>query len=150
MTAPSNSVEPSESIELVQFSMLGHWAGVAADQVAPVRSDVCPSGSVAVETLVGMAPAQAPATARRVLLNVLKGAQGNAVLVAVETTADLVRMPCSAVHPLPPLLGARHRLQGLRALGWHADGRGDPLVLLFDWCNQTDPQGVAMVPPTKT
>lgn len=135
MTAPSNSVGPGESIELVQFSMLGHWAGVAAVQVAPVHSDASHSGAVAVETLVGMTPAQTPSDAKRVLLNVLTGTQGKAVLVAVETTADLVRLPSAEVHALPTLLSARHQLQGLRALGWHEDGRDGPLVLLFDWCN---------------
>ena len=142
MTAPSTTLETRGSIELVQFSLLGRWAGVAAAQVAPVRSDADPSGVVAVETLAGLEPAQTPEAAKRVLLNVQAGdGQGAGVVVGVETTADLVRMPCAAVHPLPALLGARHHLKGLRALGWMDDGRDDPLVLLFDWCAPAAPVG---------
>jgi hypothetical protein len=133
MTEPSATVETRESIELVQFSLLGRWAGVAAAQVAPVRFDAGHIGVVPVETLAGLVPAQTPVAAKRVLLSVLAG-QGAGVVVSVENTADLVQMSCAEIHPLPPLLGARHELTGLRALGWLDDGRDDPLVLLFDWC----------------
>lgn len=129
----SDVVGPGDLVELVRFSLLGHQGGVPASQVAPVRSTAGLCDAVPVETFVGMAAAQVPPASQRVLLSVRAGNQDPGVVVAVEATADLVRMPITAIHPLPVLVGLRHQLKGLHALAWDQDYRSDPLVLLFDW-----------------
>ncbi len=132
MSEQSTDSGATAAIDLVQFSLRGSRAGVVAAQVQPVHANTHPGDVVAVETLAGLTPARTTTSARRVLLR-LSAVQGADLVVALERTADLVRMPHCAIHPLPPLLAARNLLTGLRALGWRPDAQDDPVVLLFDW-----------------
>lgn len=139
MSGHGSDQEIASVIELVHFSLQGSRAGIPAAQVLPVRSETSQKDVVAVEALVGLVRVQNGMDSKRVLLN-LKTGQGTSLIVGVEATADLVRMPSAAIHPLPKLLAARSQLTGLRALGWQQEDSGtDPLVLLFDWCTGDAP-----------
>ncbi|HEX5338534.1 MAG TPA: hypothetical protein VFW53_08860 [Gallionella sp.] len=50
--------------------------------------------------------------------------------VFVGSPVELVSLPVGAIHPLPPLLAARCKLHGLRALAMEGDAR--TIVLLFN------------------
>ncbi|WP_295579857.1 hypothetical protein [uncultured Lamprocystis sp.] len=54
-----------------------------------------------------------------------------ALRVRVQEPVVQVRLPASAIHPLPPLLAARLRLPGVRALAWQqGEGPGALIVIL--------------------
>jgi hypothetical protein len=52
--------------------------------------------------------------------------------ILVEGPVELLRLPVSAIHPLPALLAARTRLPGLRALVLPDQANGSGLALLLD------------------
>ena len=43
-----------------------------------------------------------------------------------------VELPVRAIQPLPPLLAARQRTNGVRALAWIAEPTGDRLLIILD------------------
>ncbi len=132
MSAADAATSTGTTIALVEFPFLERWtAGILAAQVTPVPGSPDGREAVSVAALAGLECSGA--ARKQVFLSLQVGGSGARVLVDAGGAADLLYLQHEAIHPMPPLLAARHRLIGLRALGWTADGRDNPLVLLFDW-----------------
>jgi len=52
--------------------------------------------------------------------------------VRVQEPVVQVRLPATAIHPLPPLLAARLRLPGIRALAWQQGEEPGALIVILD------------------
>ena len=111
-------------LELVLFGAGGFRFGVEARQVLAARAAERDEAPLRVERLLALG--EEPSSARgRVVLRVGSGSSG--LDVAVEGPVELLGVAAASVHPLPPLLAARTRLQGLRALAF-VEGQLLPLV----------------------
>jgi hypothetical protein len=92
---------------------------VRASRPAPVDA-----AGGAIEEMLGFPP-QPNTTPRQQLL--LKHSDSDKPIL-VGSPVDLVSLPVSSIHPLPPLLAARCRLNGLHALAFSDDNTA---ILLF-------------------
>ena len=140
--APGNApdgVPDTATLDVVLFSAGGWRAGFEARRVRAAR--LAPAGSVdkGIEAQLGFSPdapgpsASASAPLRQRLR--LKGADDDAkgdTEMLVDGPVDLVCLPVTAIHSLPPLLAARTRLHGLRALALVPETAARQIVLLFD------------------
>lgn len=113
------------TLDVVLFSAGGWRAGFEARLVRSSRPATTDAGGEEIETLLGLAPCAA-ALPRQSLQ--LKQAQGARELL-VGAPVELASLPASRIHPLPPLLAARCKLHGLRALALEQDAQA--VVLLF-------------------
>lgn len=111
------------ALEAVLFRVGGLRCALEAARVAALRPAGDDPQALAVEGLLGL-PATADTPRRHLLLH----RPGGTVAVAVEEPVELRPLPCTAIHPLPPLLAARTALPALRGL--YLDGEG--VVLLLD------------------
>ncbi|MDR3369135.1 hypothetical protein [Rhodoferax sp.] len=114
------------TLDVVLFSA-GEWrAGFEARLVRSSRPALANASGKTIETQLGLAP-PAGATPRQYLE--LKRAQ-DVREVLVGAPVELVTLPASSIYPLPPLLAARCKLHGLRALALEQDAKA--VVLLFE------------------
>lgn len=119
--APGTAV--AHSLELVCFHV-GIWRmGVVASQVSGALRD---EQGIPIEQLLHLPPGSAAGRQSLVIRQ-----SGTPLLVAVDRPVDLITLPVAAIHPLPPLLAARTRLHGLRALAM-MPGQPSYLILLLD------------------
>ncbi len=113
------------TLDVVLFSAGGWRAGFEARLVRSSRPAAADADIDAIETLLGLAPCAA-ALPRQSLQ--LKQAQGARELL-VGAPVELASLPASRIHPLPPLLAARCKLHGLRALAL-TNNAGSAILLL--------------------
>jgi hypothetical protein len=131
MSAAADCGVAPETLDLVLFSAGGWRAGlearwVGASRLAPAQAIGCE-----IETLLGVASsAPTKPTAPRQYLQLKR--PGGSQDVFVGSPVELVSMPASAIHPLPPLLAARTGLRGLRAIALQTNTGDTAVVLLFD------------------
>lgn len=112
-------------INLVIFRAGGFLIGVEARYVRASQGAAA-EGAPLAETVLGLPNTPQAAGARQRLTLELPDQEGD---ILVTSPLELVNMPISNVHPLPPLLTARNYLLGLRALLLHPRHE---IVLLFD------------------
>ncbi|MBV5276008.1 MAG: hypothetical protein JZU52_21015 [Lamprocystis purpurea] len=121
-------------IDLVVFRWNALRLGVAAGQVLAMESTPDPDApSIGVllglptgEGLPGVVTRAGPA-------RLLRLAHPAGVLrVRVQEPVVQVRLPACAIHPLPPLLAARLRLPGIRALAWQQGQEPGALIIILD------------------
>jgi len=111
-----------ETLDLVLFGAAGWRFGVEAKAVGGAGS-LSPSPLPAVETLLGLSDSGLQGITDRQCLSV-KGAGD----VSVQRPVVLCSLPVGAFHLLPPLVAARCRLPGLRALALLPGG----MVMVID------------------
>lgn len=117
---PVLAAHAPDTLEIVAFTIGGHRVGIEARQVRATRRAVAgESGYPSIESLVGMPPHCGQDIARQLL--VFKN-QGADIALDVAAPAQLKNLELAAICPLPPLIAARHRFHGLRALALEADG----------------------------
>lgn len=109
-------------LPVVRFHLAGQAFAVEAAQVAGMVAE--PEQGIHVADLLGLAR-QESAPLR--WLSIHRG-DARPVALAVEEPVRLAPLPAEQIHPLPPLLAARHCLPGLRAIALEQDG----LTLLLD------------------
>ena len=116
-------------LAVVLFSAGGWRVGIEARQVRSSRpaSESGQSGELA--AALGL-PAVAGSPLNRQFLTLKRPEQDKEILV--DAPVDLLKLPVATIHPLPPLLAARTRLRGLRALAIRSDADEEVLTLLFD------------------
>lgn len=122
-------------LDLVLFSAGGWRIGLEARWVSACRLvDTQAEGEV-IETLLGLDAAASTLSAGTRQSLELKWSGGNRE-VLVGAPVELVRLPASAIHPLPALLTWRTRLRGLRAIAvpehGHLGGADASMILVFD------------------
>ncbi len=100
-------------LDLVLFGARGGRFGVEARQVLACRTVEGDEAPLRVEVLLGLAEAPSSPRARQVLR---VGSPSSGLEVSVEGPVEFRSLAAASVHPLPPLLAARTRLHGLRAL----------------------------------
>lgn len=120
-----------EVLAVVLFSVGGWRAGVEARQVRGLRPTAAgtPEGELA--AALGLLPTAGSPVAGQ-CLTLKRAGQDKDKEIRVDSPVDLVSLPVAAIHPLPPLLAARSRLSGLRALAIRLDQGEKSLALLFD------------------
>jgi hypothetical protein len=125
MSGASTFCPDQESLDIVLFSAGGCRAGFEACLVRASRP--APSGTTdaGIEELLGLAPSTGVQTRQYVQLK--QADEDRQILV--DSPVDLVTLPLSAIHPLPPLLAARCSLKGLRALA--LEPNAESVILLF-------------------
>jgi hypothetical protein len=118
-------------LDVVVFSASGWHIGFEAAAVRGARPVIAPpENAVAIETLLGLPAGSAPTGLAQWLdIKCPQPSQNREILVGGPV--ELLTLPVSAIHPLPPLLAARNRLHGLRALALAADIHAGRLMLLF-------------------
>ncbi len=120
-------------IDLVMFRWNALRLGVAAGQVLAMESTPDPDAP-SIGDLLGLPtgeglPGVVTPTRPPRLLRLTHPAGSFHVLV--QEPVVQIRLPASAIHPLPPLLAARLRLPGIRALAWQqGEGPGALIVIL--------------------
>ncbi|WP_306603451.1 hypothetical protein [Azonexus sp.] len=126
-----SETESCDTLDVVVFSAGGWRLGFEARCVRGAR----PAGQSAtneqeghIAALLGLPPDNSPPTAAQWLDIKQIAAEDRKILVAGPV--ELQALPVASIHPLPPLLAARTRLNGLRALVLQEDI--DKIVLLFD------------------
>jgi hypothetical protein len=95
-------------------------------------SEVCalktlPENGKGIEALLGL-PSVNNISGRQFIE--LKGAE---LPFAVDGPIDLISITMDAIYPLPPLLAARCKLNGLRALAMVPENNTATIILLFDY-----------------
>lgn len=120
-----------ETLDLVLFSAGGWRVGLEARWVCASRHAPAQATGCEIESLLGFASAghMTPAASRQYLQ--LKRVDGSKDIL-VGSPVELVSLPASAIHPLPPLLAARTGLCGLRAIALPTATGDKAVVLLFD------------------
>ena len=122
-----------EALDVVLFGVCGWRVGIEARGVRGARNaQACAGSGDTAGGIAGQLGLEIVSTAFARELLVLKGSDGadgdRAVLV--EAPVDFVSLPVESIYPLPPLLAARTRLNGLRALALNHNTR--QVVLLFE------------------
>jgi hypothetical protein len=100
----------AESLDVVLFKDEGRRTGLEARLVRAAR----------------------PTPDARQCLSLKRPDRGEDDELIVDGPLELVSLPVAAIHPLPPLLAARTRLRGLRALAIWPPAGEDAIVLLVD------------------
>ena len=122
---------PISSIDIVLFSA-GVWrVGVEARWVRSSHGAPAEATDNAVEALLGFerTTAAAPTVLRQYLQ--LKHPDGD-IDILVDGPVELLSMPVSAIHALPPLLAARTGLRALQALAFAPSIASQRVILLFN------------------
>ncbi len=120
-------------LAVVLFSAGGWRVGIEARQVRSSRpaSESGQSGELAAALgLPAVAGSPLGSPLNRQFLTHKRPEQDKEILV--DAPVDLLKLPVATIHPLPPLLAARTRLRGLRALAIRSDADEEVLTLLFD------------------
>lgn len=128
-------VSDHENLDVVLFTAGGWRVGLEARHVRGSRPAPSATDTADVASLLGLTPTGETSAARQCLaLKPLPQQQRNSDReIQVEAPVDLVSLPASLIHPLPPLLAARTCLPGLCALALPAEQVSvDRLILLFD------------------
>jgi len=122
-------------IDLVVFRWNALRLGVAAGQVLALESTPDPDAP-SIGDLLGLPTGEEglPGVVTRAgpprLLRLAHPA--GMLRVRVEEPVVQVRLPACAIHPLPPLLAARLRLPGIRALAWQQGQGPGALIIILD------------------
>ncbi len=121
-------------IDLVLFRWNALRLGVAAGQVLAMESTPDPDAP-SIGDLLGLPTGEGlPGVVTRAgptrLLRLAHPA--GALRVHVQEPVVQVRLPASAIQPLPPLLAARLRLPGVRALAWQQGEEPGALIVILD------------------
>jgi hypothetical protein len=125
----SLAVSPESTLDMVIFHAGNHRCAVEARQVRASRPLDGHGGVPALESLLGLpepGPEKADSPGARLML--LMRHPGGDFPLSVRAPLQMQAMAASAIHPLPPLLAARTRIRGLRALALEAEG----MTLLVD------------------
>ena len=123
----SLAASPESTLDMVVFHTGNHRCAVEARQVRASRPLDGYGGVPALESLLGLPePEKADSPGARLML--LMRHPGGDFPLSVRAPLQMQAMAASAIHPLPPLLAARTRLRGLRALALEAEG----MTLLVD------------------
>lgn len=138
MNATAEPDYATATLDMVLFTAGGWRVGLEARHVCGSRpalslsADPRSTATADAATWFGLTPMDEMPAARQCLtLKPLPPDDVREIQVAVPV--DLVSLPARVIHALPPLLAARTRLLGLRALALAADPLGtDRLILLFD------------------
>ena len=138
--APDKTAD-SVGLDFVVFSVGGWRVAFEARQIR--SSSLAPEGKLCngIEARLGFSPAapKASATSRQCLR--VKCADDDTkgeTEILVDGPVDLVCLPVAAIYPLPPLLTARTRLHGLRALALEPETVTRQITLLFNSACLTD------------
>lgn len=126
MNATPDIPPDQETLEVVLFYAGGYRTGFEASLVRATRPAASESTDTPIEDLLGLAPSAHGRPRQSVQLK--RADEDRHILV--ERPVDLTRLPPSAIHPLPPLLSARCKLNGLRALALEPDAAS--VILLID------------------
>lgn len=130
----ANWVEPGldaparhDGLDVVSCAVAGWRIGFEAWRVQGARSaQVSPTQATATATRLGLpGPTQPPRAPQWLRLH----HAGQMHELLVDGPVELLRLPVAAIHPLPALLAASTRVQGLRALGFTPTGE---MLLLID------------------
>jgi len=122
-------------LDMVLFSAGGWRVGFEARGVRGARP--APTGATTneIEALLGLpaAVARAPQVLaiKRPARDGQRGDEHDRDII-VDGPVELIGLPITAIHPLPPLLAARTRLHELRALALHPATAATAVLLLFD------------------
>ena len=132
--APDKTAD-SVGLDFVVFSVGGWRVAFEARQIR--SSSLAPEGKLCngIEARLGFSPAapKASATSRQCLR--VKCADDDTkgeTEILVDGPVDLACLPVAAIYPLPPLLAARTRLHGLRALALEPETATKQITLLFN------------------
>lgn len=131
----SLAVSPEFTLDMVVFHAGTYRCAVEARQVRASRPLAASGGVPALESLLGLPEPADPPSARLMLL--IRHPEGDFPL-SVRAPVQMQAMAASAIHPLPPLLAARTRVRGLRALALEAEG----MTLLVDILSLLDTASV--------
>ena len=138
--APDKTAD-SVGLDFVVFSVGGWRVAFEARQIR--SSSLAPEGKLCngIEARLGFSPAapKASATSRQCLR--VKCADDDTkgeTEILVDGPVDLICLPVSVIYPLPPLLTARTRLHGLRALALEPETTARQITLLFNSSCLTD------------
>lgn len=121
---------PEEAPDTLAFVLVtaGGWRiGLEAHRVAGLHPAPAEGDGDDIESLLGLPPAAGTAATAQTLH--LRRPRRD---IRVCGPVELVRLPLSCIHPLPPLLAARTRLRGLCALALREENGKDALVFLLD------------------
>ena len=126
-----NHTETEDTLDVVMLST-GSWRiGFEARHVStarPAKPDAAQEKDTkTIEALLGLPPSTTPPSLPQWLA--LKQANTSQP-VLVSGPVELLALPITSIHPLPPLLGARNALNGLRALVFQDNN--EQIGLLFD------------------
>lgn len=125
----SLAASPEFTLDMVVFHVGNHRCAVEARQVRASRPLDGHDGVPALESLLGLpepGPEKTDSPGARLML-LMRHPDGEFPL-SVRAPLQMQAMAASAIHPLPPLLAARTRIHGLRALALEAEG----MTLLVD------------------
>ena len=134
-----DNVSDSETLDVVLFTVCGWRAGFEARRVRASRHASVGLVVKGIEEQLGFSPeapdvaAGAFAQPRQCLQ--IKGGDDEAkqdTEILVDGPVDLVCLPVATIYALPPLIKARTRLHGLRALALVPQTAGWQSILLFD------------------
>ena len=118
-------------VDLVLFRWGALHLAIQASQVAGLELATDP-GVPTIGDLLAWSPgaglSAGPAPPRQLHL----AWPGGALRVRVQEPVTQVRLPLTASHPLPPLLAARLRLPGVRALAFRQIAGTGALTLILD------------------
>lgn len=120
----NNAISNHETLDVVLFSAGGWRVGFEAGQVRACRPASADAAGDEIEAMLGLSPSPNSPPRQHLLL---KHSDGDRQIL-VGSPVDLVSLPVSSIHPLPPLLAVRCRLNGLRALAFADDKTA---ILLF-------------------
>ena len=138
--APDRMANPV-GLDFVIFSVSGWRVAFEARQVRSCSIALEGGLGNGIEARLGFSPAapKAYATPRQCLR--IKCADDDTkgeTKIVVDGPVDLVCLPVAAIYPLPPLLTARTRLHGLRALALEPETVTRQITLLFNSACLTD------------
>jgi hypothetical protein len=134
MRDTGSSDDIHKALDVVLFWVGGWRIGIEAKGVLGARPATACSGNGNTEggvaVLLGLDNVTTTVLPRKLLgLKGCNGVEGGKE-VLVEAPVDFLSLPAESIYPLPPLLAARTRLNGLRALALHQDT--GQVVLLFE------------------
>lgn len=122
-----------ESIALVRCDSAGLCLGLEAAKVGAMRDLSEDTGAPSLAELLELPEVAAPERPRRRLLEILHPDRRH--YIQVDEPVVHFELPTRAIQPCPPLLAARQRANGVRALAWIAEPAGDRLLIILDaWC----------------
>ena len=141
MSDAAGSAADQETLDVVLFSVCGWRVGFEARRIRSSCLAPAEMLSNGIEAQLGfsLGAPKVSATPRQCLL--IKNADDDAkgdMEILVDAPVDLVFLPVAIIHPLPPLLAARTRLHGLRALALEPETVARQITLLFDASCLTD------------
>lgn len=126
-----------DSIDFVLFSA-GAWrVGMEARWIRSSRGAPAHASGAMIEALLGMEhPIATAATTQRQYLQLRL--PGGDIDILVGAPVELICLPASAIHAVPPLLAARTGLRALRALALAPKIFAQGAILLFDACSMLE------------